>query len=76
MAGQLLRPRNEKKKRKKKEMIIIIIDFSFTCHMKLNLILGMRNSIVPNPSNNQPPAKDHMDPEYKVEYLTVLYLKK
>ena len=35
----------------------------------------MGNSIIPNPSNNQPPVKDHMDPENKVEHLTVLYSK-
>ena len=54
MAGQLLRPKDDKKKK---------IDFSFTSHLKINLISGMTNYIIPNPSNNQPPAKDHMDPE-------------
>ena len=58
-------------------MIIIIIDFLFTCHLKLNLIWGMGNSIIPNPSYNQPPAKGHMDHEYMVRYPSALYsLKK
>ena len=60
MAGQLLRPKDAKKNK------IVIIDFLFTYHLKINLIWGMRNSIIPNPSNNQPPAKDHMDPDNKV----------
>lgn len=65
VAGQLLRPKDEKK--------FIPIAFSFTCHVKINFIKYKKYHL--NPSKNQPPSKEHMDLEHKVGHPVILYSK-